>query len=102
MGNLGRSSQAQAEVRNQRVKLQPVLSHVAVPLCVCREPSERLESHLRYMLLYWAGKDRLERPIRAGGPQQGQLMCSNWPQASWEAGVWHDICPPVADNYMTR
>lgn len=78
------------------------MSKMSRPPCIRREPSERLESHLRYMLLYWAGKDRLERPIRAGGPQLGQLMCSNWRDPSWEAGVWHDICPPVADNYMTR
>lgn len=65
-----------------------------------REPLERLESHLRYMILTWA--DSLEREVREGGPQLGQLLCSNWRNALQEAGLWQDVAPPLADNYMTR
>lgn len=78
----------------------PSLGHVRHHSCYSREPTERLESHLRYTLLNWGSA--LDRPVRPGGPQMGQLLCSNWPDPSWEAGTWHDLAPPVADNYMTR
>ncbi len=44
----------------------------------------------------------MERNARPGGPQMGQLLCSNWADPRWEAGTWHDLAPAVADNYMTR